>query len=84
MEGTTVRRFDRLALKRLRERARVTQVKLAERSGIPIDTVRDYEQGRSTPSVERLFLLADTLGCSTEDFAINGENACSQTITARS
>lgn len=73
MEGTTVRRFDQLALKRLREHARVTQAKLAERSGIPIDTVRDYEQGRSTPSVERLFLLADTLGCSMDEFAINGD-----------
>lgn len=72
MDGTTVRQFDRTALKRLRVRARVTQVKLAERSGIPLDTIRDYEQGRSTPSVERLFLLAAWLDCSMDDFATNG------------
>jgi len=84
MEGTAVRAYDKDAIKKIRRTAGFTQVKLAERSGIPLDTIRDYEQGRSTPSVERLFILADTLGCSTEDFAINEGNACSQMITARS
>lgn len=50
----------------------MTQVMLAQASGIPIDTIRDYEQGRSTPSVERLFILADTLACSMDEFATNG------------
>lgn len=72
MDETTVRRFDQLALKRLRKRASMTQVMLAQSSGIPIDTVRDYEQGRSTPSVERLFLLATWLDCSMDDFATDG------------
>lgn len=84
MEGSAVRTYDKDALRKIRQRAKFTQVKLAERSGVPLDTIRDYEQGRSTPSVERLFILADTLGCSTEDFAIIEGNACSQTITARS
>lgn len=82
------RRFDRKALPRLRRKAKITQVKLAECSGIPLDTIRDYEQGRSTPSVERLFLIADTLGVRLDDFAADTDtetgNACSQTNTARS
>jgi transcriptional regulator with XRE-family HTH domain len=84
MEGTAVRTYDKDALRKIRRRAGLTQVALATCSGVPLDTIRDYEQGRSTPSVDRLFILADTLGCSTEDFAINEGNACSQKTTARS
>lgn len=70
MEGTTVsRKFDPERLRALRLLAKMTQPKMAERSGVPVDTYRDYEQGRAVPSVPRLFILADTLGCSLDDLA---------------
>lgn len=63
------RRFDRLALRTLREAQDLTQPQLADKAGIPLDTYRDYEQGRSNPSVPRLMRLADALGCSLDDLA---------------
>jgi transcriptional regulator with XRE-family HTH domain len=70
MEGTvTVRKFDPEKLRRLRRAAKMTQPKMAERSGVPLDTYRDYEQGKAVPSVPRLFILADTLRCSLDDLA---------------
>lgn len=38
-------------LKRLREAADLTQEKAAERLGIPISTLRNWEQGRTAPSL---------------------------------
>lgn len=83
MEDTAVREFDHLEIKRARRRAGLTQYQLAISSGIPLDTIRMYEQGRVTPSVERLFLLADTLGCKLDDFAKGTDASCSETITAK-
>lgn len=90
MEGTALaRRFDHTKIKRFRSRTKLTQYKVSQLAGISLDTYRDYEQGRVTPSVERLFMIADVLGCKLDDFAADTENenkgnACSQTITARS
>lgn len=78
MEDTAVREFDHEAIKELRKRAGLTQYKLSIASGIPIDTLRMYEQGRVTPSVERFFILADTLGCSLDDFAKETDAPCSE------
>lgn len=72
MEGTaTVRRFDPEKLKRVRQSRKLTQYKVSQLTGMSIDTYRDYEQGRVTPSVPRLFMLADMLGCALDDLASN-------------
>lgn len=87
MEGTTVRTYDHTKIKKFRKAAKLTQYQLAMASGVPLDTIRDYEQGRSTPSVIRLFVIANTLNRKLDDFATeidNEGNACSQKITARS
>jgi transcriptional regulator with XRE-family HTH domain len=90
MEGTlAVRAYDHSRIKVFRLRCKLTQYKASQLAGFSVDTWRDYEQGRSTPSVERLFLIADTLGVRLDDFATNTGNegtndACSQTNTARS
>lgn len=77
MEGSAImsRTYDHKKIAKFRRTKKITQAKLAERSGIPLDTIRDYEQGRSTPSVVRLFLIADVLGRSTDEFTtdVNGE-----------
>lgn len=77
MEGSAImsRTYDHKKIAKFRRAKKITQAKLAERSGIPLDTIRDYEQGRSTPSVVRLFLIADVLGRSTDEFTtdVNGE-----------
>lgn len=62
------RRFDHTKIAKMRKRVKITQYALATLSGIPLDTIRQYEQGRAVPSVPRLFLIADTLGCRTDDF----------------
>jgi transcriptional regulator with XRE-family HTH domain len=47
---------------RLREEARMTQLELAERSGIPLSTIRTWEQDVRVPRVDHAMQLARTLG----------------------
>jgi transcriptional regulator with XRE-family HTH domain len=55
-------------LKDLRERLAVTQAALAETSGVPLGTVRDYEQGRREPLLSTAQKLAKALGVSLDQF----------------
>ncbi len=70
METTMKRKFDPSALKRLRGRQKLSQPIFATLSGIPLDTVRMYEQGRTLPSLERLVIIADTLGCKMDELFV--------------
>lgn len=56
-------------LRKLRERAGVTQAKLAQDAGVPIGTLRNLEQGHRSPSAASLFRLADALGIGADSFA---------------
>jgi transcriptional regulator with XRE-family HTH domain len=56
-------------LQELRERAELSQSGLAQASGIPVWTVRGYEQGRREPSWDVLFKLAAALGVTCDAFA---------------
>jgi transcriptional regulator with XRE-family HTH domain len=49
-------------LKGLREQAGLTQIQLAEKSKIPIGTIRDYEQNRREPLLSTAARLAGALG----------------------
>lgn len=72
MQGTANRRFDPDKMKIIRRlTAKLSQREFSVRSKIPIDTVREYEQGRTVPSVERLAVIADTLGCSLDELFTN-------------
>ena len=42
----------------LRRRARLTQVEFARRLGVPIETIRNWEQGKRTPRGPARALLA--------------------------
>lgn len=66
---TAIRSFNPEKMKAARRNANMSQRDLADRSGIPVTMIREYEQGKSIPSVPRLFIIADTLKCSADDLA---------------
>jgi transcriptional regulator with XRE-family HTH domain len=49
-------------LARLRKRAKMKQTDLALAAGVPIDTLRRWEQGRSMPKINDAYRLAKALG----------------------
>ena len=51
-------------LKELRQTAGMTQVRLSEASGVPLPTIRDYEQGKREPLLSNAYRLARALGVS--------------------
>lgn len=55
-------------LKELRQKANMSQPLMAEASGLPLGSIRQYEQGRRDPLWQVLFKLADALGVSVEVF----------------
>ena len=60
-----------MKLKELREQAGITQLQLAEKSGVPIRTIRAYEQGQRDmmeASYRIIKALADALDVKVEDF----------------
>jgi transcriptional regulator with XRE-family HTH domain len=57
-------------LKALRQEKKMTQENLAERSGIPIGTIRDYEQGKRDPLLSNAQRLAKALGVSLDVFPV--------------
>jgi transcriptional regulator with XRE-family HTH domain len=56
-------------LKRLRAAAGMSQPQLAAAAGVPVSTLRQWEQGRRLPSLEGFFALADGLGVSLDELA---------------
>jgi transcriptional regulator with XRE-family HTH domain len=67
MTAVKVKKFDHRKIGDLRRARGWTQVQLADESGIHIDSIREYERGRSYPSVPRLLILVEALGCQVED-----------------
>ncbi len=55
-------------LKAFREAVGLSQSGLAEQSGVPVGTIRDYEQGRRDPSLEAAAKLARAVGKPLEAF----------------
>ena len=55
-------------LRELREKSGLTQAQLAEASGLPIGSIRNYEQGQREPYWSVLFKLARALHVSVEVF----------------
>lgn len=50
-------------LRMQRARADISQSELAERVGVNITTVAKYEDGSTTPGADKVFAIADALGC---------------------
>jgi transcriptional regulator with XRE-family HTH domain len=66
-------------LRALRDQAGLSEVKLAEKSGLSFSAVHQYGLGRRMPSFAAVARIADALGVSCEVFAecsdIRGERA---------
>jgi len=71
--ATATRRFDPQKIAKVRRERGHSQRSFARISGVPLETLRQYEQGRATPSVDRLITIADTLGCRVDDFTTEVE-----------
>ena len=56
-------------LKTIRENKGMTQMALAEAAGIPVGTIRDYEQGRRDPLLSNAQTLAVTLDVTLDELA---------------
>lgn len=50
-------------IRALRRKRNLTQRDLAEAAGVHVNTLRYFEQGRRSPSIETTSLLLDVLGC---------------------
>ncbi len=53
-------------LKLLREERKLTQQAVADFCGIPVSSYANWEQDRSTPSIDRLITLAKCMNTSTD------------------
>ena len=54
-------------LKILREKAGLSQSELAEKAGVPLDSLQNWEQARNEPLPSSLRKIANALGCSLDD-----------------
>lgn len=58
-------------IKRIRKEKGLTQIKLAELSGLTISTVRNYEEGNTIhPKIETLTIIANTLETSVDSLVV--------------
>jgi transcriptional regulator with XRE-family HTH domain len=56
-----------LTLAKLRERANLTQMKLAVGLGVSITTISEWENGKTEPRLKHVRLLIEILGCTFEE-----------------
>lgn len=49
-------------MKQARERAEMRRVELAAKTGLAANTIRNYEEGITPPSLENLRLIAEAIG----------------------
>lgn len=54
------------AIKDARKKSGLTQTQASEMSGIPLGTLRRWEQGVNEPSIDAIIQLADLYGVSTD------------------
>lgn len=57
-------------IKAMRAKAKISQQRLYELSGINISMISEYENGKSTPTVYSLWKIAKVLGCKVDDLYI--------------
>lgn len=67
MRWASVRTFSGERMARTRRGQGLSQLTLAQRAGLPLSTIRKWEQGRAIPSAPRLALLASVLGVPMDD-----------------
>lgn len=62
------RTFSGAHLVQLRKGRNWSQTRAAQETGVPLDTLRDYERGRTKPSVDRLVQMATGLNVTMDEF----------------
>jgi transcriptional regulator with XRE-family HTH domain len=88
-EGTTGRGLDgdreqiRANLVRFREHLGLSQQKLADRAGIPVDNLRRYEQGQRSIDAVNLRALAGALGHLVDHFFLAEPPAADESLIPR-
>ena len=55
------------SIKERRESANLTAANLAEKVGVPIDTIKYLEEGKYNPSLAVAYKIAKVLNCKIED-----------------
>jgi transcriptional regulator with XRE-family HTH domain len=70
-------------LRELREQAGLTQAQMAEASGLPLGSIRNYEQGQREPYWAVVFKLAAALGASADAFAVCVDESSLVPMTAK-
>lgn len=61
-----------MKLKQARTKAGMTQREVAERTHIPLGTLRRWEQGKNEPDTDTIIMLADLYGVSTDEILGSG------------
>ncbi len=56
-----------MTLAKLRERANLTQMKLAVALDVSITTISEWENGKTEPRLKHVRLLIEVLGCTFEE-----------------
>jgi transcriptional regulator with XRE-family HTH domain len=56
-------------LQRLRQAAGMSQSQLAARAGVPLPSLRNWEQDKRTPSLDAAAKVAKAIGCTLEELA---------------
>lgn len=67
MSMPQTRTFSGAHLARLRAARDWSQTRAAQETGVPLDTLRDYERGRTQPSIDRLAHMARALGVTMDE-----------------
>jgi transcriptional regulator with XRE-family HTH domain len=57
-------------LKALRDNAKLTQSELADKTGLSLSIIRDYEQGKKEPTLASAVKLADALDVSVAELVV--------------
>jgi transcriptional regulator with XRE-family HTH domain len=65
----TAMRFSEM-LKQARERAGLTQDALAAKTGLPLRSIQNWEQGHRSPRAEIVLALAKAVGASAEEMLL--------------
>jgi len=62
--------FSPARLRARRDQRGLTRSELAERCGLSVAAIKDYESGRHTPGADALGRLAAQLACQVDDFFV--------------
>jgi putative transcriptional regulator len=58
-----------IRLREIRRSRKLSQEALAKACGVPLDSLRNWEQGRREPSFSAVVQLAEKLGCTLDEMA---------------